>query len=190
MGEFEGLEKLTVNLANYVATITINNPPVNGQDQRFREELVRVFDLLAASENVWAIILTSEERAFSADADLKQQRAIEGGLGAHARHNRLVRAGLDAVMDCPKPAIAAVTGSAIGGVCARVALRHTCGRRRGIHVDDGGRLWPGRRGPLCHARIQLVRHPADDLQGQANHRARALPYERSVYLRAQSEADG
>ena len=34
--------------------------------------------------------------------------------GAYPRHNRAVRAGFDAVMECAKPGIAAINGPAIG----------------------------------------------------------------------------
>ena len=37
--------------------------------------------------------------------------------GAFPRHNRLVRAGFDCVMECGKPVIAAVNGAAIGAGC-------------------------------------------------------------------------
>ena len=113
----DGLERFRVELEAHVATVTITAPPVNAQDRRFREEIVRVFDVLHDTAEVRAVVLTGEGRAFSAGADLRERPNLAEEPGGYPRHNRLVRASFDAVMECSKPVIAAVNGAAIGAGC-------------------------------------------------------------------------
>jgi enoyl-CoA hydratase/carnithine racemase len=105
-----------VEIADYVATVTITRPPVNAQNGVFRQEITRIFDTLHEMEEVRAVVLTGDGRAFSAGADLKD-RPDNSKRGAFPTHNRLVRAGFDCVMECGKPVIAAVNGAAIGAGC-------------------------------------------------------------------------
>ena len=122
MRGLEDLERFRVDLAGHVATVTITAPPVNAQDRRFREECVRVFDILGAETDVRAIVLTGDGRAFSAGADLSERAAILAEPGGYSRHNRLVRAAFDCVVECQKPVIAAVNGAAIGAGCVLALL--------------------------------------------------------------------
>ncbi len=115
-----GLEDLTrfkLEVADYVATVRMDAPPVNAQDRAFREESIRMFDILGSSPDVRAIVLTGNGKAFSAGADLSERPAILAEPGGYSRHNRLVRAAFDCVIECPKPIIAAVNGAAIGAGC-------------------------------------------------------------------------
>lgn len=113
----EGLERLRIEIAGHVATVTITAPPVNAQDRRFREEIVQLFDWISDAQEVRAAVLTGEGRAFSAGADLRERPDLAGNPGAYPRHNRAVRAAFDSVMECAKPVIAAVNGPAIGAGC-------------------------------------------------------------------------
>jgi enoyl-CoA hydratase/carnithine racemase len=97
-------------------------PPVNAQDRRFREEMIRLFDMLGLDDTVRAIILTGQGHIFCAGADLRERPAILSEPGGYARHNRLVRAAFDVITECPKPVIAAVNGPAIGGGAALALL--------------------------------------------------------------------
>ncbi len=117
MNVLDDLQRFRVVVADHVATVTIAAPPVNAQDRRFREECIRIFDVLGADPAVRAIVLAAEGRAFSAGADLSERKAILDEPGGFARHNRLVRAAFDCVIECPKPVIAAVHGAAIGAGC-------------------------------------------------------------------------
>lgn len=111
------LEAFSVELEEHVAVVTMRRPPVNAQNRRFREEIIRIFDTLHDTPEVRAIILTGEGRAFSAGADLKERPGLADEPGAYPRHNRLVRAAFDCVMECEKPVIAAINGPAIGAGC-------------------------------------------------------------------------
>lgn len=111
------LEAFSVVLEDHVAVVTMRRPPVNAQNRRFREEIIRIFDTLHDTPEVRAVILTGEGRAFSAGADLKERPGLADEPGAYPRHNRLVRAAFDCVMECEKPVIAAINGPAIGAGC-------------------------------------------------------------------------
>ncbi len=112
----ESYECFKVDVADYVATVTLARPPVNAQNRRFREEIITIFDALNDRADVRAIVLTGEGKTFSAGADLKERPALDEA-GAYPRHNRLVRESFNAVMECEKPVIAAINGAAIGAGC-------------------------------------------------------------------------
>jgi enoyl-CoA hydratase len=109
-------ETLKLDVADFVATVTLDRPPVNAMNRAMREEIVAVFDELHDREDVRAVVLTGAGKAFCAGADLKERPTI-GGPGAYPRHNRLTRATFDSVMECQKPVIAAVNGLGIGAGC-------------------------------------------------------------------------
>lgn len=116
------LRCLKVQFADHVATVTMDAPPVNAQNRLFREEFVRTFDILGAADEVRAIVLTGEGKIFSAGADLTERKALLEEPGGFSRHNRLVRAAFDVILECPKPIIAAVNGAAIGAGCVHALL--------------------------------------------------------------------
>lgn len=108
-------ETIDLKIADYVATITINRPPVNAQNNKFREEITEVVDELGDRSDVRAIVITGEGKAFSAGADLSERPTQDPGN--YTAHNRRVRASFDCLLECPKPIIAAVNGAAIGAGC-------------------------------------------------------------------------
>ncbi|RAI56922.1 enoyl-CoA hydratase/isomerase family protein [Roseicella frigidaeris] len=123
----ETLECYRLEVADFVATATIDRPPVNAQNGKFREETCRLFDVIHDSPEVRAVVLTGAGRAFSAGADLKERGGMAEIRGAYPRHNRLVRAAFDSLIECDKPIIAAVNGAAIGAgaalaLCADIIL--------------------------------------------------------------------
>ena len=113
----EPYECFKLDVADFVATVTLDRPPVNAQNRKFREEIVRIFDSLNDRADVRTIVLTGAGKTFSAGADLKDRPSLEGQTGVFPEHNRLVRASFDAVMECGKPVIAAINGAAIGAGC-------------------------------------------------------------------------
>ncbi|MBN8939858.1 MAG: enoyl-CoA hydratase/isomerase family protein [Rhizobiales bacterium] len=117
MNGLDNLQRFGVEIADHIATVTIKAPPVNAQDRLFREEIIRLFDILGDATEVRVIVLTGDGRTFSAGADLRERPALAEEPGGYGRHNRLVRASFDVVMECTKPVIAAVNGAAIGAGC-------------------------------------------------------------------------
>jgi enoyl-CoA hydratase len=110
-------ECFKVEIADYVATVTLARPPVNAQNRRFREEITAIFDALSDRADVRAVVVTGDGKTFSAGADLKERPGLSDEIGAYPRHNRVVRGSFDAVMECEKPVIAAINGAAIGAGC-------------------------------------------------------------------------
>lgn len=108
-------DTLKLDVTEFVATITIARPPVNAQNNAFREELVAAVDQLGDRPDVRVIIITGEGKAFSAGADLSERPTQDPGH--YTAHNRRVRASFDCLLECPKPIIAAVNGAAIGAGC-------------------------------------------------------------------------
>ena len=113
----ETYECFKVEVAEYVATVTLARPPVNAQNRQFREEIIAIFDTLSDRMDVRAVVMTGDGKTFSAGADLKERSGLSEEIGAYPRHNRIVRESFDAVMECEKPVIAAINGAAIGAGC-------------------------------------------------------------------------
>ncbi|RDJ27804.1 enoyl-CoA hydratase [Bosea caraganae] len=114
---------LHLAVADSIATVTMSRPPVNALSREIREELLHAFDDLSDRTDVRAIILAGSDRAFSAGADIKERAGLVAGPGDYRRLNRLVREVFYAVMDCPKPVIAVLSGPALG---AGFALALSC----------------------------------------------------------------
>jgi enoyl-CoA hydratase len=129
----ETYESFRVEVVDFVATVTLDRPPVNAQNRAFREELITIFDSLSDRPDVRAVVLTGAGKTFSAGADLKERPALSGEIGAYPRHNRIVRESFNAVMECEKPVVAAINGAAIGpAACSRSAATFSLRPRRAI----------------------------------------------------------
>jgi enoyl-CoA hydratase len=117
------LETVRLDVADFIATVTMDRPPVNAQNRQAREELMRVFDEISARDDVRVAILTASGKLFSAGADVKERVGIAQEPADYIRNNRLVREYFYAVSDCTKPVICAVNGGAFG---AGFALMLAC----------------------------------------------------------------
>jgi enoyl-CoA hydratase len=105
---------LQLAIADHIATVTIDRPPVNAQDRQARDELTELFDALGDREEVRAVVLTAAGKTFSAGADIKERVGMSAAAGDYTRHNRITREYFYAVRDCAKPVIGAINGPAIG----------------------------------------------------------------------------
>jgi enoyl-CoA hydratase len=108
------LQLCRLEVADGIATVTVDRPPVNAQNRRMRDELTWLFDTLSDRDDVRVVILTAAGKVFSAGADVKERRDMVKGPGDYISHNRVTREFFYAVADCNKPVIAAVNGPAIG----------------------------------------------------------------------------
>ena len=104
---------LRLEIQDYVATVTLDRPPVNALNRELRQQIVDVFDMLSDSDDVRAVVLTAQGKVFCAGADLKD-RPDPGARGAFGSHNRLTRETNNSIRECSKPVVAAVNGPALG----------------------------------------------------------------------------
>ena len=112
MSEFE---HLLVEHHNAVVMIRLNRPEVlNALCLKLMQELAQAFEQIEADNSIAAIVLTGNDKAFAAGADIPEMKdndyqymLDDGGLTRHC----------DAIAACRKPVIAAVAGYALGGGC-------------------------------------------------------------------------
>jgi enoyl-CoA hydratase/carnithine racemase len=105
---------ITTEIADKVAVVTLDNPPVNAYSKEFSEELIEVFDELNDTPEVRCIVVTGRGKVFSAGADIKNRQAIGDIKGETYRHLRRTREVSNCIMECNKAVITAVNGAALG----------------------------------------------------------------------------
>jgi enoyl-CoA hydratase len=109
-------------IADHIAVVTMDHPPVNAQNTEFNVEMAWTFDMLSDRRDVRAVVLTGAGKVFSAGADLKA-RPDKSEAGERWQHNRRARESYHAVRECTKPVIAAINGAALG---AGLAVAASC----------------------------------------------------------------
>ena len=103
----------------YVLHIRLNRPDAhNALSRALLRDLAAALDEARISDDVRAVVLTGDDRAFSAGADIKEMP--DGGVPMWGQADRL-RA-WKAIERFPKPLIAAVNGFALGGGCELTTL--------------------------------------------------------------------
>jgi enoyl-CoA hydratase len=114
---------LSVVVENKVATVTLNNPPVNALSQAVLKELETVMDDLNGRKDVKAIVLTGTGPVFVAGADIKEMVQIgsaDSGKKAAAEGQRVFLK----IERMDKPVIAAINGVCLGGGMELVMACH------------------------------------------------------------------
>jgi enoyl-CoA hydratase/carnithine racemase len=106
-------ELVSLSVADGVATITLNRPPMNALSTTVQAGFRAAADEVSERRDVRAVILYGGPKVFAAGADVKEM-ADWDHLTAIERTSTLT-ASFDAVAKIPKPVIAAVTGYALGG---------------------------------------------------------------------------
>ena len=143
------LETVRLEVADYIATVTMDRPPVNAQNQKAREELIRVFDAISDRDDVRVAILTAAGKVFSAGADVKERVGLAKEPGDYIRNNRLVREYFYAISDCTKPVICAVERRRVRRrLRADARLRHHDRQRGRVFRHPRARRRPRRRRAL------------------------------------------
>lgn len=106
-------------VADHIATITLNRPERrNALNPRAYAEIEWAFRAASADPDVRCVVVTGADPAFCSGEDVKEMMTGEGG-GAQARAAQVpVRyqptPAAMAAIECEKPVIAAVNGSAVG----------------------------------------------------------------------------
>ena len=155
MADYSRFKNLMVNVAERVATVTLNRPErLNAISHELHQDLEEVLVELNGDEGVNAIVLTGAGRAFSAGGDLRGMQA-----DANSRTLRYTPTGnsrrlIHNILELQQPIIAAVNGDAVGlgatlalfcdviiaSEDARIGDPHV---RVGLVAGDGGAIiWP------------------------------------------------
>ena len=105
-------ELLEERVGEHVALLRLNRPEArNALNDALRERLAEAFTALGADPAIRAIVLTGNDQAFAAGADLKELAALDAVAALERRSYQLTKP----IAECRKPVIAAVNGFALGG---------------------------------------------------------------------------
>lgn len=106
-------------MAPYVAHIQLNRPKeLNALNLQLMTELKEALKTLDADDSVRVIVISGNDKAFAAGADIKQM----AGKTAMDMYNIDQFSTWDTIKKTKKPLIAAVSGFALGGGCELVML--------------------------------------------------------------------
>jgi enoyl-CoA hydratase/carnithine racemase len=115
------LTQLHCSIDNYVATLTMDAPPVNALTRTLNDELTLALDRISEMDEVRAVVLTGAGKVFCAGADLKGRKDVIKGPGDLPAHARRTRECFHAIRECAKPVVVAINGAALGSGLAMVA---------------------------------------------------------------------
>jgi enoyl-CoA hydratase/carnithine racemase len=115
------LTQLRYHLQDYVATLTLDAPPVNALTRILNDELTLALDRISEMDEVRVVILTGAGKVFCAGADLKGRASVIKGPGDLPAHSRRTRECFHAIRECAKPVICAINGAALGSGLAMAA---------------------------------------------------------------------
>lgn len=117
------MQHLKIDIHQHIAVITLDRPPVNATSIALRTEITQAFDAMEDLDEVRVVVLTGAGPTFCAGADIKERTQLTGAPGEYNALNRLTREMFYSILECPKPVIAAVNGTALG---AGMALALCC----------------------------------------------------------------
>ncbi|MDM0000736.1 enoyl-CoA hydratase/isomerase family protein [Variovorax sp. J22P240] len=117
----DDLTQLNYELNNFVATLTLNSPPVNALTRTLNDELTLALDRISEMDEVRVVVLTGAGKVFCAGADLKGRASVIKGPGDLPAHSRRTRECFHAIRECAKPVICAINGAALGSGVAMAA---------------------------------------------------------------------
>jgi 2-(1,2-epoxy-1,2-dihydrophenyl)acetyl-CoA isomerase len=116
-------ETIDVTIDGGAAKILLNRPDaLNAWNEQFGQDLKDAVETLGADDTVRAVLITGAGRGFSSGADLKENRAGDGGVpDLSARLKEIYHPIILGIREMPKPVVAAVNGPAVG-IGASLAL--------------------------------------------------------------------
>jgi enoyl-CoA hydratase len=115
MNERPGYQNILVERRGAVGIVTLNRPAaLNALNAMLINELASAFDQFEDDMVIGAIVLTGNEKAFAAGADVKEM--VPKSYPEIYCEDFITR-GWERVGQCRKPVVAAVAGFALGGGC-------------------------------------------------------------------------
>ncbi|UCF94364.1 MAG: enoyl-CoA hydratase [Desulfobacterales bacterium] len=112
-------ETIRFEKAERIATITLNRPEsMNAYNIVMLNELTAALEEAAVDDEIRAVVLTGEGRAFSAGADVKGAEALVGLQKIREEKQDILKLVVRVVLtirQMPKPVVAALNGVAAGG---------------------------------------------------------------------------
>jgi len=167
-----------VELADRVAVVTLDRPPVNALSSGFYEEIGDALGRIGADQAVSVAVLRSaSQRAFCAGADVTELAALSGADAEQAdtRRQLLARRVFGQLLDLPQPTIAVLDGPAIGAgaVIASCADMRVGSPRASFSLPE---VAVGRCGGGRH----LMRHLPQGVVRRMFFTARPLPSEEAL----------
>jgi enoyl-CoA hydratase len=156
-----------------IATITLNNPPLNVFKIEMTGQLDRILEGLRRNDEVRAIVLKGAGRAFCAGSDISEFDAFhEPGKVVELKLLRQ-NAVFEKLATFPKPVVAAIHGLAYGGgleiamCCDLIVAEEDCRfampeMRLGVFPSSGGPYRTVRRiGPARTKQLIFLTEPVD-----------------------------
>ena len=115
---------LTRTDENQVATVVLSRPGAhNALNAELIEELTRCFEELAEDEQTRVVVLSGEGRSFCAGADIGYMRETAGlSYDENLEDARRLAMMFWTIDECPKPVVAKVQGTAMGGGTGLLAV--------------------------------------------------------------------
>ena len=117
----DDLTQLHVDIADHIAVLTMDAPPVNALTRTLNDELTLALDRISELDEVRVVVLTGAGKVFCAGADLKGRAENIKGPGDLPAHSRRTRECFHAIRECAKPVICAINGAALGSGLAMAA---------------------------------------------------------------------
>lgn len=108
------MSSLKVEVEDFVATVTLDSPPVNSASVEMMLEITSLFDSFNERTDVRAVLLTGAGKVFCAGADLKNRPGPDAPAGTTFARQRMAREMSWSMIECSKPIVAAINGAALG----------------------------------------------------------------------------
>jgi enoyl-CoA hydratase len=211
MSRYAEYQDLKIEVANKVATVTLNRPDArNAINQRLIRELRNIWDDLADDPAVSVVLLTGSGKYFSVGGDVKMMSERPGGdvLEEGEVHDPMIsRRLVSRQLELDKPIVCAINGDCVGLAAthallcditvmsedARIGDSHV--NKAGLVAGDGGTIiWPlligVNKAKEYLMRGTLIKGPEAERIGLVNHCVPATEVLAKARAIAQELADG
>ncbi len=116
-----GTEDILLKRNGSIAVVSINRPAKrNAMTLAMWKELTRIYRMLAADAAVRAVVLTGNGGVFGSGADISEFPAVRHDPESAAAYDLVVDHCAEAVMEMPKPTVAAISGVCGAGILSPV----------------------------------------------------------------------